>query len=255
MHPGCYLAASGDCSPKLSREHYVTRALIDRPGLKVRGMPWQTEPVLDITATALTSKVLCQRHNSALSPLDDEALRAYEAIAAAREHATRRSLSRRPTGVIVSGEALELWALKTLAGLYATGMDFRLGSYRFRDYAPAIEDIAAILTSSRPCASVSLEIPVIAEAHEAKLGRPSVSTLFEIDEATRTMTAFIIRMHGLALKFNLKPRDRGEAAETPLRPHMLDFIGPRRRSRIYFGWPEGCPGSYVFIRLRASGGA
>lgn len=248
-HPRCYLAPSANCSRELSREHYITRALIARPGLKVRGMPWQAEEVLQISPDALTSKVLCRRHNAVLSPLDDHALRIYEALDTARTHATKRSLSRRNYANLLSGEALELWAIKTLAGLLASGMDFRMGPYRFRDYAPPLSSLAAALLSPSPQTMVSAEIPADPDAHEEKIGRAAVSTLFEVDDDTNKMTAWIIRMHGLAFKFHLQPSGMASEGDHFLRPHMLDLIGPYRASRLYFGWPDSLPGRYVYLRL------
>ena len=83
-------------------------------------MPWQSKPVLSISPDALTAKVLCRRHNAALSPLDAHALRIYEELGKASCHATKRSLSRRNYAGIVSGEPFELWALKTMAGRYCS---------------------------------------------------------------------------------------------------------------------------------------
>lgn len=93
---GCYLASSQNCGGALSREHYISRALIDRSEVFVRGMPWQKEEVQRFSPDNLTAKILCRRHNSALSPLDEHAKRFFLSLEAANHHASRRSLSRRP---------------------------------------------------------------------------------------------------------------------------------------------------------------
>ena len=249
-HPRCYLNRSCDCSRTISREHYISRGLISRPGLKVRGMPWQAEPVMATSADALTSKILCQRHNSALSPLDAHAQRAFLALEAAQMHATKASLSRKRFSTLISGEALELWAMKTLAGLYATGMDFKVGPYRFRDYPPPMANIADALTATSPRSLMRLEVPTDPDAHEASLGRSAVSTLPVIDEDQGRLVAVIFRLQGLGLKFHLD-----EGAPTPpdprgLRPHMIDVVGPDRSSRIYVSWGDARPGQIVFLKLK-----
>jgi hypothetical protein len=248
-HPRCYLSSSANCTKEISREHYITRALIARPGLNVRGMPWQSEPVVSLSPDALTAKVLCRRHNAALSPLDEHALRIYEELGKARSHATKRSLSRRNYAGIVSGEAFELWALKTMAGLYASGMDLRLGGYRFRNYAPQLEKVAEALINPKAQSMVRFEVPTRLDAHEETLGRAAVTTLFEVDDDADEMTAFVVRMHGLAFKFHLQPSGTTTHREHLLRPHILDLIGPRRTGRLYFGWPNAAAVSYVFVHL------
>ena len=251
-HPKCYLSSSCNCSTTISREHYVSRGMIAGPELKVRGMPWQTEPVMRLSPDALTSKVLCRRHNEALSPLDDHALRVFREIGKAREHATKKSLTRRRYAAILSGEGLELWALKTMAGFYASGMDFMVGPRRYRDCPPPMAQIAEILTSARPKALVSLDIPTSREAHEPSLGRTAVSIIPTFDEENGQMIAFMVRMHGLGFNFHFKESGTASDETCLLRPHILDLIGPLRSSRLYFGWPDAISGRYVFIRLKQS---
>nr|WP_314433946.1 hypothetical protein [uncultured Brevundimonas sp.] len=220
--------------------------MISRPGLKVRGMPWQVEPVMETSADALTSKILCRRHNSALSPLDAHAQRAFLAFEAAQAHAGKASLSRKRLSLLISGEALELWAMKTIAGLFATGMDFKVGPHRFRDFPPPMTDIADELCATPPRSLVRLEIPLERDAHEASLGRSAVSTLPVIDEAQGRMVAVIFRLQGLGLKFHLEP----SVADAAPRPHMIDVIGRDRSSRIYVAWAHPGPGCIVSLKIK-----
>jgi len=239
----------------VSREHFVSRGLIAGPELKVQGMPWQKVPVLHISPDALTAKVLCRRHNEALSPLDSEALRVFEALRAARVHATRRSLSTRPWATIISGHALELWALKTMAGFCASGMDFEFGGHRLSDFELPLPEIAKILTDPVPRSIVSLDIPGEMEAHESTLGRTAVTILWEVDTDAHQLSAMVVRMHGVGFKFHLKPSGTAQDGDSFVRPHILDVIGPRRKSRLYLGWPDMTPGRYIFFRLKGDGPA
>jgi hypothetical protein len=247
-HPRCYLSSSANCSKEIGREHYITRALIARPGLKVPGMPWRGAGGQRFAGRPHSEGSLpsSQRRAVATRRACSPHLREFEK---ARLHATKRSLSRRNYAGIVSGEALELWALKTMAGLYASGMDFRLGDYRFRNYAQQLENVAEVLINSKSQGMVSLEVPTPLDAHEEMLGRAAVRTLFEVDDDAHEMTAFVVRMSGLAFKFHLQRSGTASNPEHLLRPQILDLVGRRRTGRLYFEWPNAAAGSHVFLRL------
>jgi hypothetical protein len=110
-----------DCSQQLSREHYISEAVllqIDKT-LRVSGMPWQQPgEALTTGVGSLTAKILCQRHNNALSPLDAEAGIFFSHLKDVLTELRRKTLSRRPTFRLASGEALELWMLKVACGFY-----------------------------------------------------------------------------------------------------------------------------------------
>jgi hypothetical protein len=75
-HAGCYLRNTRDCSEQISREHYISRSVLTQLGevLRISGAPWlDPDQTLDTTVENLTAKILCKRHNEALSPLDGEA--------------------------------------------------------------------------------------------------------------------------------------------------------------------------------------
>lgn len=74
-HPKCYASALNNCSKEISREHYVSKGILEilnkNNDLKIKGFPWQAETeFITISPNALASKVLCINHNSALAPLD-----------------------------------------------------------------------------------------------------------------------------------------------------------------------------------------
>ena len=112
----CYAAQLADCSNKISKEHYVSRALLEflneRGGLFVGGMPWTGEGSMSLPPSALTSKVLCTRHNSALAELDAQAVRFFDAL-----HTRPRDANYL---FLFNGHDLEKWLLKMLCGLVAS---------------------------------------------------------------------------------------------------------------------------------------
>jgi hypothetical protein len=83
-HPGCYARVLNDCSSKLSREHYVSRTVLDLLGdeHRITNASWllpgqQSKP---LATSALGSRVLCEKHNHALSRLDSQALTFFDAL-------------------------------------------------------------------------------------------------------------------------------------------------------------------------------
>jgi hypothetical protein len=117
----CYLKSTQNCSTKTSKEHFISRSVLQQLGepLQWIGLPWE-KPGVDIKygLSSLSSHILCDRHNSALSPLDELASNAFKAIRSSSDELNVRSLARRNKWFLISGEALELWAFKTICGLF-----------------------------------------------------------------------------------------------------------------------------------------
>jgi hypothetical protein len=117
-HPHCYLRDTLDCSQDISREHYMSKAVLEQLGstLRVSGMPWlQSGETLETSVGSLTAKILCKRHNEALSPLDNEASLFLSTLRKALIDLRRKTLSRKPIFHLINGTALELWMLKVVA--------------------------------------------------------------------------------------------------------------------------------------------
>lgn len=100
----CWAEHVGGCVEKNSREHLISRALLQSVTVVVEGFDWCSEPKR-VGVEALTRKILCARHNSGLSPAD-EAIVQFNAIATSPK-----------VGACISGRSLERWFLKTLINL------------------------------------------------------------------------------------------------------------------------------------------
>lgn len=85
-HSKCYLAQYGNCSAKLTREHYPPLGVLqtlDRFGSVpvMGGAPWLVKnEEREVSWANVAVRCLCERHNTAFSPLDDQLLRLAKAV-------------------------------------------------------------------------------------------------------------------------------------------------------------------------------
>jgi hypothetical protein len=118
-HPRCYANELLDCSTDISKEHYISKGLLIEMGGKpqIAGFSFQPpDTVRRVGVEALTSHILCKRHNTCLSPLDSEAQRCLGAL---RTFDADLEDGRSPISdeVTINGADLERWMLKALIGM------------------------------------------------------------------------------------------------------------------------------------------
>ncbi|WP_415940085.1 YecA family protein [Streptomyces sp. 039-1] len=122
-HSKCYAAASNDCSEKISREHWLSadilRSITAGKTITVLGMPWQKGATHQLPVSALAANILCQRHNSALSPLDVTASSAFRVLWHFQEDQRRSPDPHGAEFALLNGGDLERWLLKLLWGAVA----------------------------------------------------------------------------------------------------------------------------------------
>jgi len=83
------------------------------------GAPWLTAGEIRTYATKnLTANILCVRHNSAFSDVDNAAIQLFKFVNEVHAVLSQRSLSRKKKFYLVSGDDLEMWATKALLGLF-----------------------------------------------------------------------------------------------------------------------------------------
>lgn len=123
-HPKCYAQSTNDCSPKISKEHYISRGLLALYGLNglslVAGLPHISGQAFATRPTAsLVANVLCERHNNSLSPLDGEVRKL--ALAIGNYDADFNAPAPVSQIRVFSGEDVERWMLKTVCGMVSSG--------------------------------------------------------------------------------------------------------------------------------------
>ena len=124
-HPRCYLAGSKTCSTKISKEHYISQAILKQIAtdgtITLNGNNQGASNFVNkpLPISGLASNILCRTHNSALSVLDDFADRLFEKISSLQD-ALLDSNRSAPAFCLVDGASLERWMIKVLFGLAAT---------------------------------------------------------------------------------------------------------------------------------------
>ncbi len=156
-NPSCYGRASNDCSEDLTLEHYISDDLLesiawDGKAVLVRGAAWlPSDAGKPVGVNSLSSRMLCGRHNRALSPLDQMATDYFRYFLEDQldifkflGNDDRQDFAR--SFIMANGPFMELWMLKALWGAIeskALNVDGRT-AYRFR-LGVTTEQLAEIL--------------------------------------------------------------------------------------------------------------
>lgn len=116
----CWASSLGDCDGGISREHLLSRSQFSGNIVVVQGFPGCREKPRTIGLNNLTAKILCRKHNTALSSVDGEAKKLLDALKEIDKRQEKlqggrtRLLCR---AVRISGDEIERWLLKTAIAL------------------------------------------------------------------------------------------------------------------------------------------
>jgi hypothetical protein len=147
------------------------------------GLPFKNPgEVVTYGINSLVSNILCVRHNTALSPLDEAAGRIFRVIQEICLDLKKNSLSRKRKWFLVSGEAFELWGLKTLFGLFHAKVASNQGQSVVQTHTLDVNHFITAL--GRPLTDLPADAgidPAIEQQTDQHLGRP-VEALNQRDE-------------------------------------------------------------------------
>ena len=125
-HKRCYLSSFGNCGTKMTREHFISRNILEKitsSTLKFENSAhfFGGKETVEIGVDGFSSKVLCDHHNSALSTLDAAAGLAFSRMEALTADVLRSATSKEAVRslYVVSGVDIERWLLKIYCGLVA----------------------------------------------------------------------------------------------------------------------------------------
>jgi hypothetical protein len=117
----CWASCLGECEGVISREHLISKCLFSDQKINVLGLPWCKDEAKTIGIESLTGKILCRKHNSALSEVDTGVKHSLETLGAAVDLHQVRGRMRSRHWAIRYFETdmllLERWCLKTLINL------------------------------------------------------------------------------------------------------------------------------------------
>jgi hypothetical protein len=126
----CWAECLGGCSEKISREHPISRSLFLGNEVTVHGFPWCKTVPVKIGLQSFTTKILCTKHNSDLSDLDDIGADAFKDLREMTRLSNVRSKPKHQIWTVkryrIDGPGLERWFLKTSINL-AFGGPYRIG--------------------------------------------------------------------------------------------------------------------------------
>jgi hypothetical protein len=239
-----------DCSQKISGEHYISAAILAEFGdLRVSGLPWFGPGDALIGPGALRANILCTKHNSALSPLDTEGRRALVGVRNCLDHVFKRSLSRKPLFRIASGEALELWALKTLMGLLHANVARTEGEPTAKFYSLDEHIILTALTGGGLPQGCGLYVGQDSDVLDQSIG---VAPITEMRD--RQVAGLRVSFMGIVFDVLLDPDAAsyfGGANQPKFQPIAIDINGPERTGRIILTWMNRrTTGSRVGMQVR-----
>jgi hypothetical protein len=127
-NPECYARVLAECKGPVNREHYVTAKVLEHLAggsrdIGVVGLPFLGGVEKQLGIASLVGKVLCEHHNSLLSPFDSAGLNFAQAMGEMNNAAGNAAASEET--LVVVGDLVERWMLKTLCGGLFTG-NFRV---------------------------------------------------------------------------------------------------------------------------------
>jgi hypothetical protein len=230
------LSSTRDCSRKISGEHYISRSILEQfPEISLTGLRWiNPGESVSYGIDSLTSKILCTRHNSALSPLDTHAGKFFHDLGIAQNRAANSEISK-STYFLYSGDALEKWATKTLLGLFYAGILSIDGEAAKRKLILEDKSIIGSIFGrllGQPC---GLRIAVnVGDLLGKSIGIAPLHSPVE-----GTLNGLLFSMHGM--QFQLLTDSRGGSPEylgetRYYRPWVIDLEGVSNTSRIILTW-------------------
>jgi hypothetical protein len=245
--PNCYLNVTKDCSQKISREHYISKTVLDQLGamLRISGVPWlRPEQTFDTTTQNLTSKILCKRHNEALAPLDTEAGLFFSTITNALLDLNRKTLSRKPIFHLIGGDAVQLWLLKAACGIYFSIASKDRETIKGK-FSIDLEKVQRAFFQGQWDVNAGLYFvgttgDVVTTAHTVGIAPLTMDNPRQFGGARLSLNGF-----NLEVLFDTKGNNLPPWPGRIKRPSQLVFAKGEREHHIILTWPPGTPEASV----------
>jgi hypothetical protein len=233
------------------REHFISdnflRELNRSGGLRVGGLPWQKPgDVAAIPPSAMTGKILCDRHNSRLSSLDALAGQFFGTLNAIHAACTDGGPAASALSLQIDGHDLERVFLKILLGGAASG-NLRGPGGAFLGANVDTLFLKVLFGERELSAPAGLYL----------LGEPNRPWLVERDIEVAAVAlagepvAIIVNIAPLRFALALTPEGRNTqilAGKSFFRPAAITVSGPNGiNHKIVFRWEGGADNSHVTV--------
>lgn len=240
----CYAKSLGDCSGKISLEHFISASLLQTLGSSgvIEGqVPSEPERQMPISAASGAARVLCRRHNSLLSKVDAPA---SKFLVSCRDFDRQLDLSNQALATdsaFCDGVVLERWLAKALLGLDARGNGIQ-------SIAPAnkaeLLRVAFGLTSPTRPKGLYLEIADGSFMFSA----PAYSLVALKNPLTKECLGVRFAAGSICWLYPLGNPDHLRSIS--YRPAIVDLHNGARKRRLSLGWPAGADTQNAQISLR-----
>ena len=235
MSKRCFLGHVSPCNGGMSREHFISRNVLEQIGgvsVDIGGLSWQPKNELQsIGVSALTAKVLCEKHNSSLSDLDSEFGRFFQTV-----HLIDKQATDVPDDSAFDGQIIERWLLKLAAGLVHGPMQ--------EGHSISQEKLEILVTNKWPdCWGLYVQIP-----QEITIHAKGLEIELRSHPETGEILAIWAYVAGISLQLILGAPDNPSAFGL-YRPRGLIFQGLPGEKRIEFNWPFPHEQAVIYRRI------
>lgn len=232
----CLFASTNNCGGGISGDHLISAAVLRRittDKITISGKEFSRS--VSINSSSLKVKRLCRRHNTALSPLDAQAGRFFNAVQSAEE-TLASGISPTQRLHLFDGFDIERWLLKTLLAAYHARVSSVVpGTHMLPDYVMR-------LFEHQLAPPLGLYMPVRTgggEQHKLKIAREASLNL--ITEGT-LVAGIAVSLSGLELKLLIAGHPysiRGLNSQHVFRPKHINFFQAAEVVSIGMGWTHG----------------
>ena len=232
-NPKCYASPLNDCSKIISREHYISQSVLEifePKSLEVSGLKWIRQgESKTLTVNNLASKILCERHNHALSDLDTLAKKFFQF-----------ALGKVPNqwAMVTRGYEIERWMLKVLCGMQSAGNMLHNG----KPVPPTTIhlDFLNTLFYSKPiphgCGLVYVSEAVDNVLFNRILWAPLIHDSYGLLGCDLKIGYFRLIF---LIKGSPTPYPSGIQKELSYHPKCIVIKEGMAHREVHFGWPEG----------------
>lgn len=180
----CWASGLGNCEGGLSREHYISKGIFDKDIITASGLPWCKNKSIQIGLGRAVSKILCRKHNEALSIFDAEATKLSRFLL--------DQIGNNPQGhaeLNLKGILLEKWLLKTAINLC------HLGTFGNKHNFPTHNHLEMLFQETSPPNGMGLYL--VETSLSTKTARTGAHWLDIRDTSNSSLVAVKFSLNGL----------------------------------------------------------